>query len=325
MEMLRIISMMMVLIVHADGAALGLPTLNGNLTSASAYDIWRLAIEAITIIGVNCFIMISGYFGIRLTLKGTASFIFQCTFYAVGIYTTVGIVFPQILSWDKWIESWMVLSHTDLWFVPTYFGLMLLSPVLNAGLETISRSQFRIVLTTFTLMNIWCGWGWHASFNPTGYTLVQFILIYMIARYIRIHVDETKTHKNRMIFIIVYIASTVGTMIMSMFIAPLKAFAYNSPLVLLSTISLFLIFITIRFNSKAINYIARSAFAAYLIHKAPLIWGNIMKPSIIKLEETLPAWAFILATSGIIIGFYLLAMIIDPIRRIISEKLFGKS
>ena len=32
MELLRIVSMLMVLTVHADGASLGLPDLSGNLT-----------------------------------------------------------------------------------------------------------------------------------------------------------------------------------------------------------------------------------------------------------------------------------------------------
>lgn len=324
MELLRIVSMLMVLIVHADGAALGLPSLYGDLNSASAYDLWRLAIEAITIVGVNCFIMISGYFGIRLTLRNVTTYLFQCAFYSVGIYTSVGLFFPEILSLSKWFESWMVLSHTDLWFVPAYFGLMLLSPILNAGLEALSRIQFKIVLSAFGLMNIWCGWGWHATFNPTGYTLIQLILVYMIARYIRLHLNATTICNKRSKIIAMYIVATVGIMFMSAFINPLQAFAYNSPLVLLSTTCLFLLFTTIKIESKAINYIARSAFAVYLIHKAPLIWGNIMRPSIIKLEETLPGWQLALATIGIIIGFYLLAMVIDPLRRIISQRLFEK-
>ena len=72
MELLRIVSMLMVLAVHADGAALGLPALHGGLAGVTAYDLWRLGIESVAIVGVNCVPMISGYFGLRLTWRGAA-------------------------------------------------------------------------------------------------------------------------------------------------------------------------------------------------------------------------------------------------------------
>lgn len=124
-ELLRIISMLMVLTVHVDGASLGLPAPDGDFASLSGHDVWRLAVESVAIIGVNCFTMISGYFGIRLRWKSALSFLFECLFYSVAIYIVGCIAFGGF-SWSGWIESWMILSHTDLWYVPAYFGLMLL-------------------------------------------------------------------------------------------------------------------------------------------------------------------------------------------------------
>ena len=143
-ELLRIVSMLMVLAVHVDGASLGLPEPMGDIASLTAHDVWRIVVEAVAIIGVNCFTMISGYFGVRLRLRGVLSFLFQCAFYSVGIYTVVAIVFPGQFSWQGWLESWMVLTHTDLWYVPAYFGLMLLSPVLNAGLDALPKRTFAV-------------------------------------------------------------------------------------------------------------------------------------------------------------------------------------
>ena len=57
-EFLRILSMMAVITVHLDGASLGLPT-PGSLGGTSASDAWRIAVESITIVGVNCFTVIS--------------------------------------------------------------------------------------------------------------------------------------------------------------------------------------------------------------------------------------------------------------------------
>lgn len=324
-ELLRIVSMLMVLAVHVDGASLGLPAPAGEWAALSARDVWRIAVETAAIIGVNCFTMISGYFGIRLRWRGALSFLFQCAFYSVGIYTAVAIAFPGQFSWRGWLESWMVLTHTDLWYVPAYFGLMLLSPVLNAGLDALPRRTFAGVLGVFTVFNVWCGWWWHGAFNPTGYTLVQLVLVYMTARYIRLHVSAECIRRRRGAIAAMYAASLAGIGVTAVYLPPLQAFAYNSPAVLLSTVSFFMLFLSWDFSSRAVNYVARSAFAVYLIHKAPLVWCNVMRPGVCHLWATLPLPLFTLAAAGIIVGFYLVAMAVDPLRRALFEGLWRVS
>lgn len=324
MELLRILSMVMVLTVHADGAALGLPDLGGNPAKASAYDLWRLAIESVAIIGVNCFTMISGYFGIRLSLRNAASYLFQCLFYAVIIATLYNLFFANHFSMLKWTESWLVLTHTDLWYVPAYFGLMLLSPILNAGLQALNRRQFTLLLAAFTAFNLWCGWWWHGTFNPTGYTIIQLIFVYMIARYIRLHVPQGTINRHRPAFVAIYLLSTVAIFVCSLYIKPHAAFAYNSPAVLMATVCLFLIFTTLHIESRIINYIAQSAFAAYLIHKSSYVWVNAMKPLMVYLERTLPGWQLIIAGAAVVVGFYIIAMALDPLRRAASRFLLSK-
>lgn len=325
MELLRIVSMLMVLAVHADGAALGLPALHGGLAGVTAYDLWRLGIESVAIVGVNCFTMISGYFGIQLTWRGAASFLFQCVFYSVIICTVWMLCFQGHFAWKGWGESWLVLSHTDLWYVPAYFALMLLSPILNAGLEALGRRQYAWLLGAFTVFNLWCGWWWQGKFNPTGYTVVQLILVYMIARFIRLHIPQEAITRRRWAIVAVYALSTVGIFVCSLYMASSRAFAYNSPLVLLSTVSLFLIFTTLHFRSRFINYAARSAFAAYLIHKSPQVWVHAMKPLMGRFAATLPGWHLLLAGTALVLTLYLLAMLVDPLRRLLSRALLKRA
>ena len=73
-ELLRIVSMLMVVLVHIDGASLGLP--QALTVAATARDVWQLAVEALVIIGVNCFTLISGYFGIRLRVRTALGYLF---------------------------------------------------------------------------------------------------------------------------------------------------------------------------------------------------------------------------------------------------------
>lgn len=310
-ELLRIVSMLMVLTVHADGASLGLPEVRGDWEALTTRDVWRLVVESIAIIGVNCFTLISGYFGIRLRWKSALSFIFQCLFYSVGLATVFGIAFPSHFSITAWAESWLVLSHTDLWYVPAYFGLMLLSPVLNAGIENMSCKQLGAFASGFLLFNLWCGWFWEGSFNPTGYTLVQLIMMYLIGRYIKIadfRISKTTT-------LALYTASVAAIFATSVYLPTLKAFAYNSPFVVAASVLFLLLFKELQFKSQAINFFASSAFAVYLFHKAPLFWGNAMKPTVIKMWQSMNLVEFTFAVAGLIVAIYLFATALDLIRR----------
>lgn len=316
-ELLRIISMMMVLIVHLDGATLGLPELSGNLSSLNPRFTWILIVEAFVIIGVNCFTLISGYFGIRLRFKNVAGFIFECLFYSVGIYTAITLLTPAPFSWKGWVESWLIFTHTDLWYVPAYFMLMLLSPFINEGFKLLSNRKALIVTVVFTLYNLWAGWWWDAKFNPTGYTVMQLIMMYMIGRCIFIYQGSVLLPKNKILYTSLYITASLLTALYSVWV-PLKAFAYNSPFVVVASLSFFMIFVCLEFKSSFINYAAKSAFAVYLVHKAPLIWGGIIKRFSLQVWNSTSIWeySFYVVISCLVI--YGIVMGIDFIRRKIN-------
>ena len=67
-ELLRIITMFMVLILHADFLATGTPT-NDDISIFPGKSFVKFFIEALTIIAVNVFVLISGWFGIHFHLK----------------------------------------------------------------------------------------------------------------------------------------------------------------------------------------------------------------------------------------------------------------
>jgi len=299
----------MVLAVHVDGASLGLPDTSGAL---DARGIWQLAVESFAIIGVNSFTMISGYFGIRLRWRGISVFLGQCLFYSVFVTAFMSIIIPEAVGPKQWFESWMILSHTDLWYVPAYFGLMLLSPFLNAGAESLSRRQFGASLALFVFFNVWCGWWWGGNFNPTGYTIVQLIMVYMLGRYIRLHMAQNviRCRWAAMIYLSVSVLVALSYMWW-----PAKAFAYNSPLVLISSISFFMIFRGISFKSGIVNYVARSAFAVYLVHKNPLVWGNLLKPFVCDLWLSTDLWKFSMYAIVLMLSIYAVCIPMDMIRR----------
>lgn len=320
MELLRIISMLMVLAVHIDGASLGLPDLKGDFSALDCRSAWQLTVESLAIVGVNCFTLISGYFGIRLRVRSMVSYLFQCVFYAVGIYAIWMLVAPERTSWTGLLESFLVLSHTDLWYVPAYFGLMLLSPFLNVGVESLSRRGFTWTLVGIVLFNVWCGWLWEGKFNPSGYTLVQLIMMYLVGRYIMLWTpSQQRRHPAAKMFAL-YLVMTALVTVSAICCLP-RAYAYNSPLVIMESIALFMAFRYLRVDSQAINYVAKSAFAVYLIHKEPHLFGEQMKPAVIYMWNNNSLLMFTLYAICLMMGIYVVAMAIDAMRRYYDVKI----
>ena len=318
-EGLRVVAMCMVVVLHLDGASVGLPQAVGPW-AATGRDWWRLAVEAAAIVGVNCFTMISGYFGIRLTWRSVGRFLGVCAFYSVGI-TTVMMLHKALAggepwAWARWGEAWMVLSHTDLWYVPAYFGLCLLAPLLNAGLDALSRRQMTWTLVAFVAFNCYCGW-WHGGrFNPTGYTVVQLVMMYLIGGYMHRYVDFRRdAARLRLWAAAVYVWMVMAVTFMGLFCRSTFTFAYNSPLVVAESVALFIVFGTWRFHSPMVNRLAAGAFAVYLIHKHPIIWIEYLRPLMNRLWHTTTLAEYAALCVLITAAIYLLCTAIDYVRR----------
>lgn len=314
--------MMLVVIVHLDGATVGLPT-PGSPAAVTAPDAWRIAVEAIAIIGVNCFTLISGYFGIRANMRGILRFTAICVFYSVGLYSLSAAAHPSAWSWGAWTESWMVYTHNDLWYVPAYMILYLLSPMLNAAADQLPTRKFGLWLGLFVVANVWCGWMWHANFNPTGYTPVQLVMMYLIGRYIArydISADSSRRSRIRLWAGAAYVASTVATALIAIVMEPTMVYAYNSPWVIVESVAFFILFATLRLRSSWINNMAKGAFAVYLIHKNPAVWGGFVRPTAAMMwaKESLPLYS--LFCVGFTLAIYAVSAFVDRLR----AWLFGK-
>lgn len=312
--------MMFVVMVHLDGAALSLPAIDGDIDTLTARNLWKLSAESVTIVGVNCFTLISGYFGIRASVRGFLRLTFLCLFYSVGIATVFGIydaLHGSPFPWPKWGEAWLVYSHTDLWYVPAYLGLYILSPILNLADDAISNRRFAAIVGAFTLFTVWCGWWWGGRFNPTGYTVMQLILMYFIGAGVRRYRTTAGTDSRKrlpLIGALIYIAGTAATLLLSFFLEPTKAFAYNSPAVIAASAGLLLLFTSFDLSSRIVNRIAASAFAVYLIHKNPLIWVGHIKPLAIKVWNASDCMQYTLFVIGFTIAAYAGCMLIDQLR-----------
>ena len=179
-ELLRIISMFFIVIEHLliMGTDFFSNPIGNQLLVANS-------IIGFTYIGVNCFILITGYFGADFSWKRLLSLYLICFFYEL-----VGFVMAYChgdVAWSTNALSYIIfpLSHSNVWFIRCYVILLLLLPIINAGLNSLNKKGFLYVLLLLTILNLYFGWFQkQPNFNGDGYNTSQMVYLYAIGRYL---------------------------------------------------------------------------------------------------------------------------------------------
>lgn len=260
MELMRIITMMMILMLHADFFTTGCPGYE-DATMHPIASFMKSFIEALTISGVNVFVLLSGWYGIHPKRNRLVDLIIQVLFFhLVGLL--LAFVTHQTINWRK-IISFM----ENLWFVKAYLLLYILSPVLNTFADHIERHTFQYVLIGFFLMQSVYGWlppDYNMPFTR-GYSTISFIGLYLLTRYIRIYKPYYSLWRGRTYLYAYLLLSVIITIIFYIrirFAIPLLTqvgdmYAYTSPLVIISSLSFLLFFSKLSIKSKMVNVVAK--------------------------------------------------------------------
>lgn len=328
-ELLRLVAMFLVLTLHGYGVALGLPSKADFQVSPVSASV-RIVIESLSIVCVNVFVLISGWFGIRPSVRGFAAFLFQCLFFSVCVTAVAPLVgIGQPLSIAD-VGGMFFFGKYYYWFVKCYLCLYLLAPILNAFIQSADRKTFLIVLVgLFAIQTIY---GWTGAMNDfdRGYSVLSFVGLYLLARYVKLH-GGTLFQMNRWADLTIYSGLSLA-LAATYFIAQelnlekvaSHLFVYINPMVVVSSLFLLLFFSKISFRSNAVNYIARSAFAVYLLHLNAKIWDCFLD-NCYRLYADNSFLRAILLIFLFISAVFALAILIDQIRLLLwklLEKLF---
>ena len=324
-ELLRLLCMLMVLNLHSfwgwqHGTGIW-----------QAVDFFR---ESTSICAVDCFVLISGYFGIKWKFNSLFNLFFQLFFYSIGVYLVA--VACGVVGWDlkSFLMRFACLS-TDSWgFVVSYVILYFCSPVLNIFAERHSAKMLFVYIIVFVLaLNL-------ISF--TASSAFTYSVVYLIGRLLRkINIESVKMPATLLywittatIFIIVYFVLFKMFHISSAEIVgkrPVGSIGYDyaAPLVILQAVTLFSIFAKIKIECKIINWCARSAFAVFLIHMHPTI-KQIGYLSFAQGLYEYPVLKHIFILVILIVSVFVGSIIIDRFRIFISsicyyviEKIYG--
>ena len=315
-ELLRIVAMIMILISHAGFYAFGLPVENNTLTDGQI--MFFTCAEFFCSVGVNVFILISGYFGIKYTSKGIFKFIFQCLFYSCGIYITLylaGIINISLLG----LSECFYLRKIN-WFPKAYLCLFILAPILNKFVEHSTRNDLKKTILAFVVFQTIFGCISDAThFISFGYSTISFIGLYLMARYCRIYgfrfIDKSRNWFFGIYLLISIVLSILGYLcIMNGFYSAFyRLDAYCNPFVIVSSFGLFITFSKFKLKNKFVNTIAASCFAVYLFHSNPNIIERLYTSTIRNLHSVGGAFSIVYIVL-FICAVFVFAILIDKIR-----------
>lgn len=334
LEMYRIICMLFIVLHHF--AVHGLDSSDGFGSGINKYiaDILSFGGK----IGVNGFVLISGYFMARskYTVKKFLRLWGQVWFYSV---TALGIFFlisggGSIGGTGNILKALLPVLFSQYWFVTSFVVLMILSPFLNYVVQNIKEKQYRSLLLVLFIL---------CSFVPTfigselSTSLTWFMFLYFIAAYKRLYNENYKDDKAirhgalAVLGIIALWSSSVLINLAGVYSGREGILLYSrhfmsmeSVIVLAVSYELFMAFLCRkRFYSNTINIIASGAFGVYLIHNNSylriILWRNIVRYA----DRDNPVYLVLYSLLCVIL-IYVICTLIDLARQYTVEKLWVK-
>lgn len=329
MELLRCVAMFLVLVVHSDFGALGVPTA-ASFAGSPLAETWRVLVEAAGLMCVNLFVIISGYFGIRLSLRSAANFLFQLLFWAVTPYLLLSALGLAHWSWDTFGGRWMFGS--DYWFPQVYATLMLVAPALNAYADSAPpRRLARLLLAMLLVGGLLGGTDvWQIAYRR-GYGLASFVTLYLFGRYARL--TRLPVRVSLPSSLTVALAATLATavaILLSVMLARdsvaigrcISIFtSYASPFVLVASMAFSVAFARLRFHSRFVNWLGASAFSVYLIHANPHVMNAYFFHPVRAIYHTHSPLVASLLITAFLLGVYLACVLLDQLRRLAWQSL----
>ena len=285
-ELLRIISMMMVVMLHYLSKGNFLQPLTGEF-GTNSYIAWLL--EAFCIVAVNVYMLISGYFLVESSFKlgRLAELICQVMFYSILVplvLIVIGALPVSELGIYRLAQYVLPIHMEQYWFATAYVLMYLFAPLLAIGTKSMEKKQLQITIGLLLLflsvpksvVPV------QLTLDSLGYDALWFMCVFLVAAYIRLYgipfLDSFK--KGILCYLLCALLIFAWTMVLRMVCLKTgslenfvqNAYHYNHILNLLAAVALFCGFIKWNIDgegkaAKLICKVAPYTFGVYLLHE----------------------------------------------------------
>lgn len=317
MEALRIVAMSMILIGHF---------FFHGFSSTLRMTPFHFAIAPLFICGVNLFFLISGWFGIRFSLRSLVRLV-VVVFCFISLNMLALEIAGVSVSREQITDAlFFPVSRSRYWFIMVYMAMMILAPLLNAGLRAMGNRQLISFIVLFSLFNMYGGSLGNNYVNGGGYTLTQGIWMYCVAACLRRN-ESRLAHIGRKWYLAGFILFSLCSSVVLCLTEDWEWMDYNSPLVAAAAVSLFLYFTRLRFRSIAVNSLSAAAFGCYMLqdglfgHTFLYKWMDNAYLGIIHSHDHAVAILLVLAMMvSLFVSFWGLSFLFTPVAGAIGAR-----
>ena len=313
-DLLRIVAMLMICVLHVCNQG-GILT-HTSLTSSPDHYRTGWLLDCLTYASVNIYAMMAGYVGYRKSFKISRplGIWLQLIFYSLIGTALVARFFPALMTETSWLQSALPVLYREYWFYTAYFGMVILSPLLNAGMQKMDfRTHGLVCLGILLFFSIL-----PTVLNVSPFTLSNgFSTIWLCAMYVVGGYLEKMNKPNPLVCFLFFVAASLITWFFKINGVP-RAHNYTSHTVVIAAAAIVLCFSQIRIRSgavqKIIGFIVPSVLPVFTIHVHTLLWSGVIKDRAVPFLSRQPlVMALEILASGILIFVFCFA--VDLIRR----------
>lgn len=340
-EVLRILSMLMVVMLHVLGRGGILES--ANYLSGQYHVAWFL--EIVCYCAVDCYALISGYVMFDVDFKYTRYILtwLQVAMYSIGITLVFMFWNPQSFDTSFGVKSFFPVLGRRWWYFTAYTGVYFLIPFLNVMIKKLDKKKLISLCITlimmFSVFSTIISRFWGDLFGTSnGYSMLWLTVLYILgASYKRCQSDIENKFRNLsklaiigwiVCIAITFILHNLGPYLPEEFWGKetlVNSFvSYISPTIIGCAGCMLIIFSRVKVVNdrwkKCIGSISKLSFGVYLIHVHPLVWQYIMDKRFVSLA-TMPVWKMFLGVVIATVIIFCACICVDAVRNKIFKIL----
>lgn len=337
LELYRIVVMLLIVCHHYVIHSGILPLCKDNYLSANSIFFHLLGMWGK--IGINCFVMITGYYMCKsdISLRKFLKLLFEIEFYRITIYIIFAIVGKDAFSITNIAYTLFPFRNIGYLFVPAFMLFYLTIPYLNILIKNLTRKTHLyllcLLLFTYTFLSSFPGCS--VSFNYVTW----FIVLYLTAAFIRLYPPSLSKQKFintdfklGLFSTVLCIIFSVTSVLITLFInerynMDKNPFRYvmdsNVVMAFFTSVSSFYLAKSVKIPyNKFINLVGGSTFGVLLIHDGNSYMRHWLWKDSIQASDIFNSTHFIIYSLIIVISIFTLCIIVDRLRILFIERIF---
>ena len=328
LDLLKVVSMVMIVCLHYLGHGGVLE--KATLTDGNYYIAWLF--EILSIVGVNCFILCTGYLMTENHFRFSKLVYLWLQIISINL---VCVVIALITGDYKFTAGTILnvfcpISLVKYWYISAYFIFYMLSPFLIWAVNKLTIEQHKKLTIALVIIFTVNPLQWTEIKN--GYHFVWFCVLFFAASYIR----RAELFKKRVrTYFAYYLVLTLVLMVVNMMTTKLSNYFdiiksidvrnYNFLFTFLLSLMLFAAFKNIRIKQEKlagmVTFLSSLTLGVYLIHENGFIrdfyWKKVFAPL-----EIFDKPYFVLHMIACVLGVFFICAFLEYARQLLF-KLFN--